>query len=59
MKTLLLVLLAIILPPLAVFLKVGLTKHFWINLILCLLFVIPGQVHALIVVLVDKQGHLA
>ncbi|MBN8643910.1 MAG: YqaE/Pmp3 family membrane protein [Planctomycetes bacterium] len=49
MKMLLLVILAILLPPVAVFLQVGLTKHFWINIILCLL-VLPAMIHALIVV---------
>lgn len=53
MKTLLMVLLAVLLPPVAVFLKVGATKHLWINIILCLLFVLPGTIHALIVVLTD------
>ncbi len=28
------IIILVILPPLGVFLKVGLTKHFWINLIL-------------------------
>ncbi len=28
------IVLAIILPPLGVFLQVGLTKHFWINVLL-------------------------
>ncbi len=37
---------AIILPPLGVFLEVGITKHFWINIILTLLGYIPGIVHA-------------
>lgn len=53
MKTLLMVLLAVFLPPVAVFLKVGLTKHFWINIVLCLLFAIPGMIHALIIVMKD------
>jgi uncharacterized membrane protein YqaE (UPF0057 family) len=57
MMTLLMVILAILLPPVAVFLKVGITKHFWINLVLCLLFFLPGQIHALIVVL--NKGELA
>ena len=57
MMTFLMVLLAIFFPPVAVFLKVGLTKHFWINLILTLLLVLPGQIHALIVVL--NKGELA
>ncbi len=42
---------AIFMPPLAVFLKVGLTTQFWINLVLTILGVIPGQIHALWVVL--------
>ncbi|MCL4128467.1 UNVERIFIED_CONTAM: hypothetical protein GTU68_019881 [Idotea baltica] len=40
------VLLAIFLPPIGVLLEVGLTKHFWINIILTLLGFIPGLVHA-------------
>ena len=50
MMQLLLAILAVLLPPLAVFLKVGLTKHFWINLILTLLFWLPGVIHAFLVV---------
>ena len=50
--TLLLVILAIILPPLAVFLKRGLSGAFWLNILLTLLFWIPGVVHALIIVLI-------
>lgn len=41
---------AIILPPLGVFLEVGITKHFWINLILTLLGYIPGIIHAVWVI---------
>ena len=37
MRTILLIILALILPPLAAFLIVGLSTHFWINLILTLL----------------------
>jgi len=47
MRTILLIILAIILPPLAAFLVVGLSTHFWINLILTLLGWLPGTVHAL------------
>jgi uncharacterized membrane protein YqaE (UPF0057 family) len=43
--------LALIMPPIAVLLKVGLTVHFWVNLILTILGVLPGQIHALWVVL--------
>ncbi|OGD79562.1 proteolipid membrane potential modulator, partial [Candidatus Collierbacteria bacterium RIFOXYB1_FULL_49_13] len=34
-----------------VFIKVGLTAHFWINVVLTILGVVPGQIHALWVVL--------
>jgi|CXWL01.1.fsa_nt_gi uncharacterized membrane protein YqaE (UPF0057 family) len=47
----LLVILAIIVPPLAVVMKVGLSTHFWINVILTILGFVPGQLHALWVVL--------
>lgn len=37
----------ILLPPLGVFLQVGLTMHFWINILLTLLGYLPGLVHAI------------
>jgi len=40
------IILAIVLPPVGVFLEVGLTKHFFINILLTLLGYIPGIVHA-------------
>lgn len=43
----LLIVLAILLPPLAVFFKNGLGKDLIINIILCLIFYIPGIIHAL------------
>ncbi len=47
-----LVILAILLPPLAVFLKEGSwNSRCWIDLILCLLFFIPGVIYALLIVL--------
>ncbi|GJL96977.1 MAG: proteolipid membrane potential modulator [Hyphobacterium sp.] len=45
------IILAILLPPLGVFLQVGLTVHFWINLILTLLGYIPGIIHAVWIIL--------
>jgi uncharacterized membrane protein YqaE (UPF0057 family) len=39
-------LLSILLPPLGVFLQVGLGLHFWLNIVLTLLGYIPGVVHA-------------
>lgn len=47
---------AIILPPVAAFLQVGLTKHFWINLALSFLFFVPGEIHALWLVLTDQKS---
>ncbi|MBB3951393.1 uncharacterized membrane protein YqaE (UPF0057 family) [Aureimonas jatrophae] len=44
------IIIAIILPPLGVFMEVGLGKHFWINIILTLLGYIPGIVHAVWVI---------
>lgn len=48
---LLMMILAILVPPLAVFIKVGASTHFWINLILTLLGYVPGILHGLWVVL--------
>jgi uncharacterized membrane protein YqaE (UPF0057 family) len=41
---------AILLPPLGVFLQVGIGKHFWINILLTLLGYIPGIIHAVWVI---------
>ncbi len=38
---------AILLPPLGVFLQVGIGSQFWINILLTLLGYIPGIVHAI------------
>ena len=42
-----LIIIAILLPPLAAFLKVGATKHLAISIILTLLGFIPGIAHAI------------
>ena len=47
----LLIILAILLPPVAVYLKAGAGRDLVINIILCLLFYIPGVIHALWIVL--------
>ncbi|MBQ0714235.1 MAG: YqaE/Pmp3 family membrane protein [Paraperlucidibaca sp.] len=47
MSKLIMILLSIFLPPVAVFIKEGVGKHLILNIILCLLFVLPGSVHAL------------
>lgn len=50
MADLLKIIFAVILPPVGVLLEVGLTKHFFINILLTLLGYIPGIVHAVWVV---------
>ncbi len=49
------ILLAIFLPPLAAFLTVGLSLHFFLNIILTILGGLPGMIHALWLV-VKKAG---
>ena len=45
------ILLAILVPPLGVFLQVGIGLHFWLNILLTLLGYIPGIIHAIWVIL--------
>ena len=40
------VILSVLIPPLGVFLQVGIGPQFWINILLTLLGYIPGVVHA-------------
>ncbi|GAA5315144.1 MAG: YqaE/Pmp3 family membrane protein [Candidatus Pelagadaptatus aseana] len=47
MNKIVMILLALFLPPIAVFLKEGAGKHLIINIVLCLVFFLPGVVHAL------------
>jgi uncharacterized membrane protein YqaE (UPF0057 family) len=42
---------AIILPPVGVFMEVGLGGQFWLNVLLTLLGYIPGIIHALVIIL--------
>ncbi|MEX3070961.1 YqaE/Pmp3 family membrane protein [Vibrio alginolyticus] len=44
------ILISILIPPLGVFLHVGLGKHFWLNILLTLLGYIPGIIHAVWVI---------
>ena len=44
------ILIAILLPPLGVFLQVGFRMPFWINILLTLLGYIPGIIHAVWVI---------
>lgn len=45
------IILAILLPPVGVFMEVGFKGHFWLNILLTLLGYIPGIIHALYVIL--------
>lgn len=40
------IILSVIIPPLGVFLQVGIGLQFWVNILLTLLGYIPGVVHA-------------
>ncbi len=48
------IILAIFLPPVAAFLQVGLTAHFFINIVLTILGGLPGIIHALWLVVARK-----
>jgi uncharacterized membrane protein YqaE (UPF0057 family) len=55
-STALQVICAILIPPLGVYLHEGeINSKFWIDLLLTLLFYVPGLVYALIVILGDKS----
>jgi len=46
------VIVALFIPPLAVYMKKGVIDNtFWINIVLCILGGVPGVLHALYVVL--------
>ncbi len=44
------IIIAILLPPLGVFLQVGLGGAFWLNILLTLLGYIPGIIHAVYII---------
>ncbi len=44
------IVIAILLPPLGVFLQVGIGAQFWINILLTILGYIPGIIHAIWVI---------
>ena len=45
------IILAVLLPPVGVFLEVGLTGAFWLNVLLTILGYVPGIIHALYIIL--------
>lgn len=44
------IVIAILLPPVGVFLQVGIGLHFWLNILLTILGYIPGIIHAVWVI---------
>lgn len=42
---------AVLLPPVGVFMEVGIKGHFWLNILLTVLGYVPGIIHALYVIL--------
>lgn len=52
--TLLLVIIAILLPPLAMAIYDGISNRFWISLLLTLLFYLPGLIYTLVVILGER-----
>lgn len=41
------IILSVLLPPVGVFLQVGIGPQFWLNILLTLLGYVPGLVHAI------------
>ena len=54
MNPIVLIILAILIPPVAVFLKKGAGQDLVINIVLCFLLWLPGVVHAVWLVTKDK-----
>lgn len=50
------IILSVLLPPLGVFLQVGLGAQFWINILLTLLGYIPGVVHAVWIIATRRDA---
>ncbi|MFK7769064.1 MAG: YqaE/Pmp3 family membrane protein [Mariniblastus sp.] len=49
------ILFSILLPPVGVFLRVGLGLHFWLNIVLTICGYIPGLVHAIWIISKSSQ----
>lgn len=41
------IILSVLIPPLGVFLQVGIGMHFWLNILLTILGYVPGLIHAI------------
>lgn len=54
MSSLIRILLAIFLPPIAVLMTAGIGVQFFLNILLTVLGIIPGMIHALWIVMRDR-----
>lgn len=50
MNDLIKILVAVLLPPLGIFLEIGIGRQFWINVVLTVLGYIPGLIHAVYII---------
>jgi uncharacterized membrane protein YqaE (UPF0057 family) len=50
------IIIAILLPPLGVFLQVGLGGQFWLNILLTILGYFPGIIHAVYIIASRPEG---
>ena len=55
MSTLVQVLIAFFLPPISVLMTTGFGLHFLLNILLCIMFYLPGSIHALWLLNREKQ----
>ncbi|KYR02394.1 transmembrane protein [Tieghemostelium lacteum] len=54
-RTIAMIIVAILLPPLAVFIERGCSGSFWLNVILWILGWVPGIIHAIYVIIQDNH----
>ncbi|SDP53934.1 YqaE/Pmp3 family membrane protein [Desulforhopalus singaporensis] len=55
MKDIIKIICALLFPPVAAFLQVGLGMHFWLNILFTILGVIPGMIHAIWLIVKNKS----
>ena len=53
-KDIIRIILSVIIPPIGVFLQVGIGLHFWLNLLLTFMGYVPGLIHAIWVIVKKK-----
>jgi uncharacterized membrane protein YqaE (UPF0057 family) len=54
LSTIIKILIAFFLPPISVLMTNGFGLQFLLNVLLCILFVLPGSIHALYLLLRDR-----